>query len=315
MSEHFVHHGTMYTLIGGQTGDRTLGDFMQMRIGTHGQAVISYGDSNNIDEANTPQSMVVQQDSGPSVYASQPVVSGFPAQYNSVTDPGGDASYSSAGQTSANLPNLDILGSSVSQPDSTHYLITMKVSDLTSLTPSPSAGGPDLVWLTQWHVPSSTDPAGGKIFFAYMESSAGQAPSCFDGENATEVNGGGVLITYPGATSIAAAGCTYTATAPGTISITVPAADVTEAGAVNSTLYSVTASTMSLAAPANSVPSTGGIGGVPFNLIDSAPAYDYVPGAASVVPEAPFAAALLVGGAVTVGSAFVGRRRRRQQLV
>jgi hypothetical protein len=38
--------------------------------------------------------------------------------------------------------------------------------------------------------------------------------------------------------------------------------------------YSVTASTMTLPAAANSVPAFGGIGGLLFNLIDVAPAYD-----------------------------------------
>ncbi len=66
------------------------------------------------------------------------------------------------------------------------------------ITPSPQAGGTDLVWLTQWHAPSSTDPHGGKLFFAYMESTAGQAPKCFDGQNGLYVNGGGAGITYPG---------------------------------------------------------------------------------------------------------------------
>ena len=61
-------------------------------------------------------------------------MAGLPApSTTAVTDAAGDGTYASAGQTSANLPNLDILASSVSQPDATHYLITMKVSDLTSL--------------------------------------------------------------------------------------------------------------------------------------------------------------------------------------
>ena len=67
----------------------------------------------------------------------------------------------------------------------------------------------------------------------------------------------------------------YTTTAPGTITINVPIKDVSEPGAINQTLYSVTASTMTLPQPANSVPSSGGIGGSFFNLIDVAPAYDF----------------------------------------
>jgi len=41
---------------------------------------------------------------------------------------------------------------------------------------------------------------------------------------------------------------------------------------------------MSLAAPAESVPNLGGVGGVPFNLVDVAPAYDFNP----TLPTPPF---------------------------
>ncbi len=51
-------------------------------------------------------------------------------------------------------------------------------------------------------------------------------------------------------------------------------------------------------------------GGV--NLIDSAPAYDFVPGTTASVPEAPLTAGLLASGAVALGSAAIGRRRRRR---
>lgn len=315
-SEHNIHHGTWYTLIGGQTGDRTLGDYMQLRIGPKGEADISYGDSDNIDEATTPQAMFVRQNAGPSVLAAQPVVTGVPlsSTTNSVTDPAGDATFDSAGQVSANIPNLDLTGAAISQPDPSHYRITLNVSDLTSLTPSPAAaaGGPVELWQMQWHVPSSTDPTGGKLFFAYMESQGGQAPTCWDGENATEANGGGVLLTYPGAKQIAAADCTYTPSAPGTITISVPVADVTEAGAVNDILYSATASTQVLAQPAESGGSLGGIGGQPFSLVDVAPAFDFNPANGTIapsVPEAPWAPALIGLGALLAVTATVRHRR------
>jgi len=220
-SEHFIHRGTWYTLIGSQTGNRSLGDFLQLRIGPKGEANVTYGDSNNIDSGTTPQAIYVRQNSGPSVLAAQPTVSGVPqaSATNSVSDAPGDATFDSAGTVSTNIPNLDLTGASMSQPDTTHYQVTMNVSDLTSLTPNSAgaAGGPVELWQMQWHVPSTTDPHGGKLFFAFMESQAGQAPTCWDGENATEANGGGVLLTYPGVTQVAAAGCTYTAPAPGTI--------------------------------------------------------------------------------------------------
>ena len=272
--EHFIHHGTMFTLIGGQNGDRSLGDFFQLRIGLRGEANISYADSNNIDEGFAPHNMFVQQNGGPSVLAAHPVVNGLPAPRNFADDPAGDATLDSNGSVGPTQDNLDILSSSVSTPDPAHLRITMKVRDLTSLAPGAQAGGNDLVWLAQWLVPSSTDPNGGKNFFAYMESTNGGAPKFYDGENAATLDGGGVALTYPGAKT--ATGY-YTPTAPGTITIDVPKADVNEAGAIDGNLYSVTASAMSLEGPANSVPSSGGIGGSFFNLLDSAPAYDYVP--------------------------------------
>jgi hypothetical protein len=63
-SEHFTHRGSMYTLIGGQNGDRTLGDFLRLRMGQNGEAEISNADSNNIDEAFVPHDMFVRQNGG-----------------------------------------------------------------------------------------------------------------------------------------------------------------------------------------------------------------------------------------------------------
>jgi hypothetical protein len=87
-------------------------------------------------------------------------------------------------------------------------------------------------------------------------------------------SGGGLLVTYPGAQQVTGQ---YTPTAPGTITIDVPLAAVTAPGAIDRKLYSVTASTMTLPVPAASVPVVNGLGGSFFNLIDVAPAYDFVP--------------------------------------
>src|ERR1051326_3842433 len=45
-SEHPVHKGGLQTIIGGLCGPRTLGDYLQMRIGSKGEAEIVYADSN-----------------------------------------------------------------------------------------------------------------------------------------------------------------------------------------------------------------------------------------------------------------------------
>lgn len=60
-----------------------------------------------------------------------------------------------------------------------------------------------------------------------------------------------------------------------------PTGDAYASGPLTRTLYSVTASTMTLAVPANKpAPYRVGsayVGGSFFNLIDSAPSYDFIP--------------------------------------
>jgi hypothetical protein len=165
-----------------------------------------------------------------------------------------------------------------------------------SLTPP----APDTVavWLTQWLVPA--DPTcissaascknGGKNPFVYFESN-GATTSCWSGENAALLLGGGVTLTYPGTKQITAAGaCSFVVGPFGRITIDVPIADVsldTGVQPISNRLYSVTASTMTLTAPPESVPPnpgnfklfSGPIGGVLFDLIDVVRAYDFVPGA------------------------------------
>jgi hypothetical protein len=313
-SEHFIHHGTIQTVMGGQAGDRTLGDFLQLRIGAQGEANISYSDSNNVDESTTPEAMFVRQDTGPSVFTAPAAVAGSPPLTgNCATDQTSDATFDNAGTVGANQPNLDLRQVCMSQPDATHYQVQMTVADLTSLTPSAGAGGSTLLWQTQWHVPSTTDPKGGALFMVYMESVGGQAPTCWAGQNATTAVGGGVALTYPGSTQLTGTACKVIGTAPGTITITVPTAAVSEPGAIGSTLFSVTASSQSLTAGnAETPPSVGGIGGQVFNLLDVAPAFDFHPQPITGVAESPWAPALLVFGGVALAVAVPRRRRGRR---
>jgi hypothetical protein len=284
-SEHFIHRGSMNTLIGGQNGDRTLGDFLQLRMGPNGEAEISYADSNNIDEGFAPHGMFVRQDGGNGLLVrSSPVnISGL-APLNAVSDPSGDGKYEVIGLSSANMPQLDIINSSVglltTSPCSVAapcYQVVIKLNNLSlapTLTQDPD---PDLVWLTQWFVPSTTDPNGGKNFFVYAESFNGAALQCFVGENAAQAIGGGVTLTYPGATQLPAANCQSTTGPNGTITIDVPLSSVSEPGAIDNRLHEVTASTMTLQQPANTIPSVGGLGGLLFNLIDVAQGYTFDP--------------------------------------
>ncbi len=143
-----------------------------------------------------------------------------------------------------------------------------------------------LIWQTQWLVPArpgcstsiATCQNGGKNPMVYAESVCGGKIQCWVGENATEVIGGGVALTYPGTTQPTAPGACSAATGPnGKITIDVPKSLVAlEAGVTpfSSTLYSVTASTLTAPTAPDSVPSFAGFGGVFFNQIDIARGYN-----------------------------------------
>jgi hypothetical protein len=296
--EHYIHKGNIQTVIGGQCGDRTLGDFLQIRVGSKGEAQISYADSNNDDEPFAPHGMYVKQNGGNGLFASSSPVSGNAILLNSASDPAGDALRQTDGVTSANIANLDILKSSFSQPSPSKchpagtpcYRIQMTINNLSLTPPAPDTVA---VWQTQWLVPASpscTSSAascfdGGKNPFVYFEST-GTSTSCWSGQNAAQLLGGGVTLTYPGTKQITAPGaCSFVLGPSGTITIYVPIADVSldpGVAPLSNRLYSVTASTMTLNAPPESVPPnpgnfqvfTGPIGGVLFDLIDVVRGYD-----------------------------------------
>jgi hypothetical protein len=298
--EHYIHKGTIQTVLGGQCGDRTLGDFLQLRIGSRGEAQISYADSNNVDEPFAPHGMYVRQNGGTGVFAST-AISGDPILLNAASDPAGDGKRETDGVSLPSMPNLDILHSSFSQPTPANchpsgtpcYRVKMTINNLSLTPPLPDAVA---VWLTQWLVPAdpgcnpsaSSCKNGGKNPFVYFESNG----TCWSGENAAMLVGGGVTITYPGTKQITAPGaCSFVLGRFGTITIDVPLADVSlDAGVAPLTnrLFSVTASTMTLSAAPESIPPnpggfklfSGPIGGVLFDLIDVVRAYDFVPGAA-----------------------------------
>jgi hypothetical protein len=137
---------------------------------------------------------------------------------------------------------------------------------------------PDLVWLTQWLVPSTTDPNGGKNFFVYAESTGGGAVQCFAAESRAMRDGDWYLFTYPGNTPLPAANCLVVPGPNGTITIDVPISMVSEVNPIDDRLHEVTASTMTLAAPANSTyPPVGLYGGSEFNVIDVAQPYVFRP--------------------------------------
>jgi hypothetical protein len=286
-SEHHVHRGSVQTLMGGQCGNRALGDYLQLRTGPQGEAHISYADSNNIIGAAVGHAMYVRQNGGSGLVAtSSPISTPGLTPFNGISDPSGDGKYEVSGISSANMAQLDILKSSVvkatNAPCSSAapcYKFVMQMNNL-SLAPTPGQDpDTDLVWLTQWFVPSSTDSNGGKNYHVYAESFNGAALQCFVGENAVQLVGGGGVLTYPGRTQLPAANCQSVAGPNGSITIYLPIAAVNEPGAVDNRLHEVTAATMTLQQPANTNADTFGIGigGSFFNLIDVVQPYVFDP--------------------------------------
>jgi len=308
-SEHPIRRGGIQSIMGNQCGGpsnlglngltRTLGDFFQLRIGSLGQAVITYGDSNNLDaQAMGAHTMFVQQTGGPGVFQSKQVT-GPQIGLGSTTDTSDDATFDANGASTASMPNLDIVSSSLTKPlpsgcrpsGTACYRVTMKVANMSTTAPLAPNTDPDLVWLTQWLVPASASCTaavvsctdGGLNFHVYAESNPTEnsgAVECWVGQNAVTQNADGIQLTYPGTTQLPAGSCVVVNGPNGTITIDVPIAAVSlEAGVppYSSKLYSVTASTMTLPARATSVPSFGGVGGLPFNVIDVAPSYDAQP--------------------------------------
>jgi len=292
-SAHHVHRGAVQTLVGGQCANasRALGDYLQLRTGAQGEAHISYADSDNVIGLLAGHAMYVHQNGGTGLFTTPSLVS-VPGitPFNGVSDPSGDGKYEVSGLSSGNMPQLDILSSSITKVTSAPcsaaapcYKIVMQLNNL-SLAPTPVMNpgddpDPDLVWQTQWFVPSTSDSNGGKNFHVYAESLNGSALQCFVGENAVQLVGGGGVLTYPGKTQLAAANCQSTLGPNGNITIYVPLSSVSEAGPIDNRLHEVTASTMTLQVPANTDPPDPfvGIGGVFFNLIDVAQGYTFDP--------------------------------------
>ena len=309
-SEHPIKRGSIQTLMGNQCGgppnnqlatNRTLGDFFQVRIGANGDAQISYADSTNQDAGLFgSHAMYVRQIGGTGVYKGKSP-GGEPIQINSINDASGDASYQAFGLASPNMPNLDLLGSSLSWPKASTchpagtacLRVKMKVVNLSTAAPAAPDQDTDLVWQTQWMRPSSpscTSSAvscakGGLNFIAYAEVDDGQDGDhqfhCWVGQNGVMQVGGGVMLVYPGTTEITAPGaCAVASGQGGTIAIDVPLSLVSldpGVAAFSPRLYSVTTSTMTLPAPANTGYIGAGIGGQLFNLIDVVGAYEGKP--------------------------------------
>jgi hypothetical protein len=267
VSEYPIHFGQIceFGIACTTGGDRGLLDFIQVQADPSGAADIVYADGANDDFTGGETAGVidfVQQTGGPGLYGGN--ISG---NVLSGSAPGSPAAYYAAAGSETPAPassNLRIVKSSVAKAGM-NYVVTMKVDSLASLLPDPSLGGTDAIWLTRWELPNAnpTTASQGHFFYAAMESDSGGTPTFYDGDSVCGVPPSNPeehckFIGYPPAHTIKGS---YTPA--GTITVTVPMADVGGAGS----LYSVTALTGTQAEPGSS-------GAAIFNVIDSTPPYD-----------------------------------------
>jgi len=267
VSEYPIHTGEIceFGIACTTGGDRGLVDFLQVQADPSGAADIVYTDGANDDFNGGETSGIVdyvQQIGGPGLYGT--TVTGTA---RSGSAPGSAAAYFAGnGSETPAAPgsNMRILNSSVTRSGK-NFIVTMKVGSLASLLPDPSLGGTDAIWLTRWELPNPhpTTASQGHIFYAAMESDAGGAPTFYDGDSVCGIPPNNPAehckaITYPPGHAI-----NGSYTPAGTITLTVPMADVGGSGS----LYSVTGLTATQNEPGSS-------GLALFNVIDSTSPYD-----------------------------------------
>jgi hypothetical protein len=267
VSEYPIHTGEIceFGIACSTGGDRGLVDFLQVQADPSGAADIVYTDGANDDFNGGETSGIVdyvQQIGGPGLYGTT-----ITGTARSGSAPGSNAAYFAGnGSETPAAPgsNMRILNSSVTRSGK-NFIVTMKVGSLASLLPDPSLGGTDAIWLTRWELPNPhpTTASQGHIFYAAMESDAGGAPTFYDGDSICGIPPNNPAehckaITYPPGHTIKGS---YTPS--GTITLTVPMADVGGSGS----LYSVTGLTATQNEPGSS-------GLALFNVIDSTPPYD-----------------------------------------
>jgi hypothetical protein len=351
VSDHQVKFGNVSSQGLGGSSDRSLGDYMQVQVGTRGEAVLSYVDDTSAarnpdfsfgsgqtpSEAGGP-TMIAMQTGGPSLYKKVGSLTGDNRRpYGKVTDPVGrgypDAFLSRLGSDTNGPLALDVSGVTITQADRDHLRVTMKTGDsqLSSNLGIPfSLGGTTADWIVRWAAPSYHKSNGhggylgdGDIFYVGMESTQGGAPKFFTGTTDSLTTTHAKYFIYTPQTTV-----------PGsingdTISWTVPLSAV-GTPAKGDSLFSVTAftSTQLLASsPSVKLPNGGVLAAyTPPNLIDQAPPVNYtigkltpgVPGStkppgSTGPPLATTGAAWLIpcAGLVLLSIAFVVARRRQ----
>jgi hypothetical protein len=295
VSDHQAKFGNISTQGLGGSPDRSLGDFMQVRPGLNGEAIVSYVDDTSADRnpdycqgcGQTPSEaagplMIARQASGPSLYAAKGSLTARASADGAVDDPTGegypDAFLSADGTDTDATANLDVASVSASRPDAGHLRISLATADphlQADLTTSPALGGPVGQWLVRWAAPTYDQPGDGNIFYVGMQAGADGAPQFYTGTTCAIGTTHAKYFTYPTTTAI-----------PGSISgdtirWTVPVSAV-GSPATGQSLYSVTGFTATQLTPSNASSNQGcsdvitgsGAENIP-NLIDAAPSFTY----------------------------------------
>ncbi|HEX4654432.1 MAG TPA: hypothetical protein VH274_01680 [Mycobacteriales bacterium] len=270
VSDHPVKYGNISTQGLGGSPDRSLGDFFQVQMGLHGEAVISYVDDTSADRnqdtcqgcGETPAEaagpvMVVAQNGGPSLLAGKTVPSN-PKRFGRVQNKPGDAFLAAAGQDIKAPSSLDVIGASVRRKDAKNLLITLTTNDknlASHLATTPPLGGPVDNWMVRWAAPSYKGNGDGNMFYVGMQSAGGQSPSFYTGTTGAITSTHAKYFTYPATHAIKGQ------IQGATISWTLPLSLVGNPHKGQG-LYSVTGFTSTQAAPAGvttiPVPDQGG---------------------------------------------------------
>ena len=289
VSDHPVKYGDISTGGLGGSHDRSLGDYMQVQMGLHGEAVITYVDDTSNDRnadtcgcGQTPSEaagpvMVAVQSAGASMFAGKNVPT-IPSYFGSVRNAPGDAFLAAGGQDIAAPKSLDVIGASIKKKDSKNVTITLTTNDpnlANDLAAVPPLGGAVNTWTVRWAAPDYTGLGDGNMYYVAMQSNGGAPATFYTGTTEGITTTHTKYFTYP-------ASKTISGTIQGaTIIWTLPLADVGSPKAGQG-MFSVTGFTSTQLAPAApttvTVPDQGGEVGDPNipNLISATTPFTYI---------------------------------------
>jgi hypothetical protein len=161
------------------SADRQMADFFGFDLAANGGLRVVYDDTTNDDDG--AGLFVTRQIAGQTVYGTN--LDGKPAN-DPVTDGTGDAQYPHYSQVGvgSNLPQLDLTGFKVSNPDPATLRFQLSVADLSQLVPPPGKTTP--VWLARFQAlgPLKTQPQDVyHVYFVYMQKTADAVPQYYAG--------------------------------------------------------------------------------------------------------------------------------------